>query len=161
MKKTVDLRDVAMSYQGHVLQRSIMDGRVTCLHCPLVVTDADQVAGVMEMEPCPGTEEGRRLLAEEERQAHPLLPVITEPCVAIPETWEGTEAEAIGLAVAGAVADLVRGRDMAEQHLARALDIISSLVAAFPETSWAGSNIAKDQAVDFLQDHRPTPSSDQ
>lgn len=83
---------------------------------------------------------------------------ITEPCIATPPDWEGTDAEAVGLAVAGAVADLARQKDFAEQHAAKSWRILKDLVAAFPQTSFAGSNVALEAAREFLA---ATPDADQ
>lgn len=154
-----NLRDVTASYAGHVLQRSISQGHVLCLHCPLVITDQMAVEGVVDLEPCPGTEEGRALLAEAEREVSLQAQTITEPCIATPPDWEGTDAEAVGLAVAGAVADLQRQRELATAEAREARARLADLVAAFPATSFAGPNVALERAKDWLED--TAPSSDQ
>lgn len=149
------------NFQGHVLNLDQVSGAVTCLYCDYAADVSLIVAGTAALPdtpgPCPGTDEGRRLLAEAEREANPLRSVITEPCIATPPDWEGTDAEAVGLAVAGAVADLQRQRDEAQADLQRSLDLLAALVHATPETSWAGSNIALDKARDFLRGHTPEP----
>jgi hypothetical protein len=154
-----NLRDVTASYAGHVLQRSISQGHVLCLHCPLVITDQMAVEGVVDLEPCPGTEEGRALLAEAEREVSLQAQTITEPCIATPPDWEGTDAEAIGLAVAGAVADLSTQRDWARAELATARNLVAELVEKYPATSFAGPNAVLERAKGWLED--TAPSDDQ
>lgn len=141
-------------WQGHLLTLNQVSGQITCTACPLELDASVIIAGAVplpaDLTPCPGTEEGRRLLAEREREENPLLSVITEPCVAVPPEWEGTEAEAIGLAVAGAVADLVAQRDQQAAETAKAMDLLAALVRSFPPTSFAASNIALQEAKDYL-----------
>lgn len=153
-----------MNWKGHrmALFRTVVEEPYAkCEACGLKVTAEEALEGAGTVDPCPETEEGRRLLAEAEREAHPLLSVITAPCIATPPDWEGTDAEAVGLAVAGAVADLQRQRDQAQAVLQQSLDLLAALVHATPETSWAGSNIALDKARDFLREQLSTPGTEQ
>jgi hypothetical protein len=148
---------------GHVLQavRGFTEpDYAKCLECGLKFTVDLDVERVIEMGPCPATEEGRRLIAlAEAEEAQPAT--ITEPCVAVPPEWEGTEAEAVGLAVAGAVADLVRQRDDMEDDLTRARSLLMAVVDVFPQTSFAGANVPLEEARTYLAQTTPAPSPDQ
>lgn len=79
------------------------------------------------------------------------------PLIAVPEDFSGTEAEAVGLAVAGAVAGLQRERDQAremamalEQDLHRALSTIRVLTDNWPESTWAADSLVEAQARETL-----------
>lgn len=154
-----------MHHHGHIFRRfqsMVEPPYAVCLECSLKITaEMDVEAVVAAMGPCPNTEEGRRLTAEAERE-HAQSAPITEPCIATPPDWEGTDAEAIGLAVAGAVADLARQRDKAEQSGAKVFRLLKDLVDVFPQTSFAGANVPLEEARRYLATIAPpTPSADQ
>ena len=70
---------------------------------------------------------------------------VTEPCIAVPANFDGTEAEAVGLAVAGAVGAIQRERDLARAMLAE-------MVEKWPETSWAHDLDVKERAREVLDE---------
>jgi hypothetical protein len=82
---------------------------------------------------------------------------ITEPVVAVPADFLGTDAEAIALAVAGAVAAIALERDDVRRELEAAADALEALVAAYPETGWAHATAAKEDAQALLARLRPPP----
>lgn len=88
------------------------------------------------------------------------LPV-TEPCIAVPEGFQGTEAEAVALAVAGAIQAISGERDLAQAHLEGTAARLSALASAYPRTSFAASEAALEEAVAWLsflgQKPEPTP----
>lgn len=137
---------------GHALQAFqgfTVPDYAKCLECGQKFTVDLSVEQVMEMGPCPQTPEGQRLIAlAEAEQAQPTP--ITEPCIATPPDWEGTDAEAVGLAVAGAVADLQRQRDNMEDELTRARSLLMAVVDVFPQTSFAGANVPLEEARAYL-----------
>lgn len=81
----------------------------------------------------------RELAEVQQTQANTLA----GPSIAVPESWDGNDAEAVGLAVAAAVAAKMQERDLA-------VSALHQLWAAFPETSWAGANDAYQRATDVL-----------
>lgn len=80
---------------------------------------------------------------------------ITEPCIAVPAEFPGTEAEAIALAVAGAVASLVSRAEKAEVWAADLESALRALVDTYPRTSFASSEAYLEEAVALLAQHRP------
>lgn len=89
---------------------------------------------------------------------------VTQPVVAYPRDWEGTDAEAVGVAVAGALVGVEKERDQARddltqtrQELVMTLTALEALVEAFPETSWAADSKAKDDAQALLDRLAPKP----
>lgn len=142
-----------MAYQGHVFSIKGGEAVARCLYCDLSLALGEETPTIPG--PCPGTEEGRRLIKEAEERALDITPgqPITEPCLAVPADWEGTEAEAIGLAIAGAVQHIVQERDAAKAKAAQlrgdrddALGALELLVERTPEGTFAASNVALDNA---------------
>lgn len=80
---------------------------------------------------------------------------ITEPCIAVPAEFPGTEAEAVALAVAGAVASIVTRAQEAEARAEELEKALSALVDAYPRTSFAGPEAYLEEAVALLARHRP------
>lgn len=86
------------------------------------------------------------------------------PCIAVPEDFLGTAAEAVGLAVAGAFAGLETERDEAvealaatRQELVEGLTVLEALLEAFPESSWAHVTSVKEDAQALLDRLAPKP----
>lgn len=79
-------------------------------------------------------------------QANP----VTEPCIAVPEGFQGSAAEAIALAVAGAVQAIAEEGATLRGHLEGTKARLAALVAAYPQTSFAASESAKEEAVAWL-----------
>lgn len=75
---------------------------------------------------------------------------ITDPCIAVPVDFQGTEAEAVGLAVAGAVGELQRQRDAAQASANELAGALHGLIKAYPRTSFAGSEVALERAQTIL-----------
>lgn len=104
----------------------------------------------------------RRKDAEELVQASsitaPANP-ITEPCIAVPPEFAGTEAEAVALAVAGAVASIVTRAQEAEARADELEKALRALVDSYPRTSFAGPEAFLEEAVALLAQHRPDRTS--
>lgn len=75
---------------------------------------------------------------------------LTDPCIVVPEGFKGTEAEAIALAVAGAVQAIADDGNLAQAHLEETVAKLSALVAAYPRTSFAASEAALEEATAWL-----------
>lgn len=131
------------TYQGHVFVVNLEGQGGKCQLCGLEVTLKDAQEGA-DFGWCPESPEGKAMAA----QAAKPQPELEAPAIAVPESWTGTDAEAVGLAVAGAVGGIARERDLALQHL-------GALVSAYPETSWAASSAALDAAKAFLAEMTP------
>lgn len=80
----------------------------------------------------------------------PVAMATENPCVVVPEGFQGNEAEAIGLATAGAVQAIINERDSAQSLLETTLGHLRDLVAAYPQTSFAASESAREAAVAWL-----------
>lgn len=101
-------------------------------------------------------------LARLERKAAGMAGKVMEttleaPVIAVPHGFQGSAAEAVALAVAGAMVGLEQERDRArgvavtlEQQLAQAVGVIGLLVEKWPETSWAQDSHVKALAREFL-----------
>lgn len=72
---------------------------------------------------------------------------VTAPCVAVPEGYDGTEAEAIGLAAAGAVQAIADQRDLWRALVEEAVHALALVIGAFPDTGWAAATDAKEQGL--------------
>ena len=151
-----------MAYQGHVFSIKGGEAVARCLYCDLSLALGEETPTIPG--PCPESEEGRRLIKEAEERALDITPgqPVTEPCLAVPADWEGTEAEAIGLAVAGTVQALVNDRDRAQHDagqlqakLDAALRALRELVDMTPEGTFAASNAALDRAKSLLETLAP------
>lgn len=75
------------------------------------------------------------------------------------------EAERLGLIVGAAYGQALAERDLARASLAKALDLMEALANAWPETSWAASNVAVENAREFIQatkavDSEQTPTQE-
>lgn len=75
---------------------------------------------------------------------------VTEPCIAVPEGFQGSEAEAIALAVAGAIQAIALERDSWRSYLLSTKARLRALVEAYPQTSFAASESAKEDAMKWL-----------
>lgn len=148
-----------MSWRGHrmTFYRAMPEpAYAKCDACALKIGAEEALEGTVTVEPCKETEEGRRLIAEAEA-AKPVP--ITEPCLAVPSDWTGSDAEAIGLAVAGAVGGIALERDQARAEVRQVRDILKMLADQYPQTSWAGANVALDAARDYLAATEPDPDA--
>lgn len=75
------------------------------------------------------------------------------------------EAERLALIVGSAYGAALADRDLARAALASALEHLEALVETWPETSWAGSNVAVERAREFIQvtkvvDSEQTPTQE-
>ncbi len=75
---------------------------------------------------------------------------ITGPSIVVQEGFQGTEAEAIALAVAGAIQDIGNQRDSAQSLLETTVAKLRALVRAYPQTSFAASEAAREDAEQWL-----------
>lgn len=70
------------------------------------------------------------------------------PMIAVPDGFQGTDAEAVGLAVAGALAGLEKERNALRVAAEEAVGTLGALLAVFPETGWAQSEIQRERATE-------------
>jgi hypothetical protein len=75
---------------------------------------------------------------------------ITEPCIAVPEGFAGSDAEAVALAVAGAVQAIALERDSWRSHARTTYDNLARVVETYPQTGFAASESALEAARDWL-----------
>jgi hypothetical protein len=153
-----------MTYQGHIfgVKGDPLEAPVAeCLECGLQVDPAEPTIPY----PCPRTEEGRRLQAEADRHRG-ATPEVTTPTILVPPDFTGTEAEAIGLALAGVVQaitnerdDLKRLSDEANAQRTDLLHALKDLVDQTPEGTFAASNAALDRAKAVLERLAPKPTT--
>lgn len=149
------------SYQGHVM--TIQDvGAVaaTCERCGLSVSRKEAGEGFV-LDLCPESPEGKAAAVEAAAQ-----PGLTDPCIAVPEGFTGNAAEAVALAVAGAVAALEQERNQWRERAAKLYGGLATLVEQYPQTSFAGPGHALESAQATLlelaeavlgTDPKPTP----
>jgi hypothetical protein len=145
-------RPPSANYRGHTfLARVDQDNGLNaqavaeCQACGLKVSAETAMYGALE--PCPETAEGKALLAQAEAlAAQPAK--LSGPAIAVPEGWTGTDAEAVGLAVAGAVGGVIKERDEAKAMAEEAVTTLGQLLSVWPETSWASSESEKAAAME-------------
>lgn len=75
---------------------------------------------------------------------------ITEPCIAVPAGFLGSDAEAVALAVAGAVQAIVLERDSWRSYCASTRRYLQELADMYPRTSFAGPETALEGAKEWL-----------